>query len=236
MKPVQSLVRLLLVAAASVGAGYALSAPAGQVSSNVAATPAQSAGAMFPKDVYAETGNRLPAISRESLDDAGKKLFDVKGPADSFGPGAIRLYSLPVEVHMEAVNDFLRHKSGIDPRTVELVILVVARESDSSYVWDAHEPQGLKAGLAKESIDAVRYRKSTDGLTEKDAAIINLGREVLGKHRVSSATFARAKSLFGNQELVNIASLMGDYASTTILLNTFDQHVRPNEKSLLPIP
>jgi 4-carboxymuconolactone decarboxylase len=137
---------------------------------------------------------------------------------------------------MEAVNDFLRHKSGIDPRIVELVILVVARESDSAYVWNAHEPQGLKAGLAKESIDAVRYRRPTSGLAEKDAAIIDLGREVLGKHHASSATYARAKNLFGNEGLVNIASLMSDYASTTILLNAFDQHVRPNEKSLLPIP
>ncbi len=236
MKPVRSVIGLLLVAAASVVAGYALSPPSTQVSSNVAATSARTSGGAFPKDVYADTGNRLPAIPRESLDDAGKKLFDAKGPADSFGPGAIRLYSLPVEEHMEAVNDFLRNKSGIDPRTVQLVILIVARESDSAYVWNAHEPQGLKAGLAKESIDAVRYRKPTEGLTEKDAAIIDLGREVLGKHHVSSATFARAKSLFGNQELVNIASLMGDYASTTIVLNTFDQHVRPNEKSLLPIP
>jgi 4-carboxymuconolactone decarboxylase len=137
---------------------------------------------------------------------------------------------------MGAVNDFLRHKSGIDPSLVELVILVTARESDSAYVWNAHEPQGLKAGLSKESIDAVRYRKPTTGLAEKDAAIIDLGREVLRNHHASSATAARALNLFGKQGVVNIASLMGDYASTEILLNTFDQHVRPTEKSLLPIP
>jgi hypothetical protein len=53
---------------------------------------------------------------------------------------------------------------------------------------------------------------------------------------VDSATADRAIKLFGKQGLVNIVSLMGDYASTEILLNTFDQHVRPSEKSLLPIP
>jgi len=35
---------------------------------------------------------------------------------------------------------------------------------------------------------------------------------------------------------VNIVSLMGDYASTAILLNAFDQQVRPADKPLLPIP
>jgi hypothetical protein len=29
---------------------------------------------------------------------------------------------------------------------------------------------------------------------------------------------------------------MGDYAATTMLLNVADQHVRPKDKSLLPLP
>jgi 4-carboxymuconolactone decarboxylase len=137
---------------------------------------------------------------------------------------------------MGAVNDYLRHKSGLDPRLVELAILVTARESDGEYEWTAHEPQGLKAGLSPEIIDIVRNRKPTSGLAEKDAVIIDLGRETIGKHHASSETAARALNLFGKQELVNIVSLMGDYASTAILLNAFDQHVRPTDKPLLPIP
>jgi hypothetical protein len=29
---------------------------------------------------------------------------------------------------------------------------------------------------------------------------------------------------------------MGDYVSTAVLLDTFDQHVKPADKPLLPIP
>ena len=47
-------------------------------------------------------------------------------------------------------------------------------------------------------------------------------------------TFARAVKLFGHQGVVNIASLIGDYAATAILLNVADQHVR--DVSLLPVP
>ena len=53
---------------------------------------------------------------------------------------------------------------------------------------------------------------------------------------MSSQTFARALKLFGDRQLVNIVSLMGDYVSTAVLLDTFDQHVRPTDKPLLPIP
>lgn len=228
MKPFRFWIALLLLISASVAAELTLGAQSQQSAGNAAAA--------FPKDVYSNTGNRLPAIKREDLDDAGKKLFDARGPVDSFGPGAIRMYSLPVAEHMEGMNDFLRHKSGLDPRLVELAILVTAREMDSEYVWTAHEPQGLKLGIPPATIDIVRFRKSTEGLPEKDAVLIQLGRETLGKHHASSDVAARALNLFGNQGIVNYVSLMGDYASTAILLNAFDQHVRPTDKPLLPIP
>jgi 4-carboxymuconolactone decarboxylase len=235
MRSIRVLIGLLLVIGTSIVRVRALSGRSEQATSTAASSSQRSTGT-FPKDVYADTGNRLPAVKREDLDDAGKKLFDTRAQADSFGPGGIRLYSLPVAEHMGDVNDFLRHKSGLDPRLVELAILVTARELDCEYVWTAHEPQGLKAGLQQQTIDAVKYRKSTEGLAEKDAVIINLGREVLNKHHVSSTTAARALNLYGNQGLVNLVSLVGDYASTAILLNTFDQHIRPTDKPLLPMP
>lgn len=237
MKTAHTLAGALLFLSAGFGAGHALNATADQPTQAATALPPQTYATPFPDDVYANTGNRLPAIKREDLDDAGKKLFDSRGPnTDAFGPGAIRLYSLPVADHMAAVNDYLRYKSGLDPRLVQLVILVTAREADSEYVWDAHEPQGLKAGLAPEVIDVVKYRKPTAGLAEKDAAIIDLGREDFQKHHVSAVTYARAQGLFGDKQLVEYVALMGDYAATTTLLNAFDQHIRPTDKPLLPIP
>jgi len=236
VKSFQSVICLVTAIAATVAAGRAMSGRNPQAANIAGGMSAQTPAGTFPKDVYADTGNRLPALKREDLDDTGKKLFDARGTGGAFGPGPIRLYSQPVAEYMGDVNDFLRHKSGLDPRLVELVILVTAREYDCEYVWTAHEPQGLKAGLQPEIVDVVKYRKSTDGLAEKDAVIISLGREVIGKHHVSSEVAARALNLYGKQGLVNIVALMGDYASTAILLDTFDQHVRPADKPLMPMP
>jgi 4-carboxymuconolactone decarboxylase len=196
----------------------------------------QAAAGSFPADIHAETGNRFPAIKRESLDEAGKKVYDARGVADGFGPGGIRLYSPAVAESMTNVNDYLRRKSGLEPRLVELAILVTAREMDCAYVWTAHEPAALKAGLSPQIIDAVRSRRSLGTVGEREAVIVELGRDSITKHKVASGTFARAVKLFGHRGVVDIMSLMGDYAATTILLNAADQHVRPRDKSLLPIP
>jgi len=192
------------------------------IGTTIAAGQAPSGGTL-PKDIYPETGNRFPAIKRDAV-------------PDSFGPGAIRLYSPPLAEGMTGVNDYLRRKAGLEPRLVELAILVTAREMDCEYVWTAHEPAAQKAGLQQATIDTVKYRRPVTTLGEKEAVIVQLGRDAISKHKVGSDTFARAVKQFGNQGVVNIMALMGDYAATTILLNAADQHVRPKDKSLLPIP
>ena len=235
MRSSQTLIGLLVLAF-TVATGHALSRRSEQAVSGAANQSSQASGRTLPGDIFPDTGNRFPAIKREELNEAGKKMYDARGVADGFGPGAIRLYSPPVADAMTNVNDYLRRKSGLEPRLVELAILVTAREMDSEYVWTAHEPAAQKAGLEQQIIDTVKYRRPLTTLGEKEAVIVQLGRDSIGKHKVGSDTFARAVKLFGNQGVVNIVSLMGDYAATTILLNVADQHVRPRETSLLPIP
>jgi hypothetical protein len=113
MKSFQPLIGLLLVIATSAAAGHALSGRSEQAATTAGGTSPQASGGTFPKDVYADTGNRLPAIKREAMDDAGKKLFDTRGPADAFGPGGIRLYSPPMAEQMTTfgTNPVLTHAS-----------------------------------------------------------------------------------------------------------------------------
>ena len=233
MKSFRFLASMLLLIGTSVAVGQTLARRPEQASAGADRKSLQASGGALPKDIYADTGNRFPVIKREQLDDAGKKLYDVR--TDGFGPGGIRLYSPPVAESMTGINEYLRRKSGLDPRLVELAILVTAREMDCEYVWTAHEPAALKAGLGQDIIDTVKYRKPLTEIGEKEAVIIQLGRDSIVKHKVGSETFAHAVKLFGNQGLVNFVSLMGDYAATTILLNVSDQHVRPTDKPLLPI-
>jgi len=233
MRSIQSILIALLAAGTVVAAGFALNGPSERTTLAAGGSSSQGAQQALPKDIYPETGNRFPVIKPDGLDETAKKLYDAR--VDGFGPGGIRLYSPSVAQTMSSVNDYLRRKSGLEPRIVELSILVIAREMDCEYVWTAHEPAAKKAGLDQSVIDAVKYRKALAGIGEQEAAIIQLGRETIEKHRVGSETFSHAVKLFGNQGLVNILSLMGDYASTTLLLNAADQHIRPADKPLLPL-
>jgi 4-carboxymuconolactone decarboxylase len=194
----------------------------------------------YPRDIDAESGSRLPLINRADLDEHGKKVFDENlAPGRTSlagGPASLRMYVPPIAEHLHAANQYLRNSAGLPPRLIELAILTVSRELDAQFEWSSHEPAALRAGLDQQIIDVVKYRRSLNGLGDKEAAIVQLGREALGKKKVAPETFARAEKLFGKQGVVTIACLMGEYSAASVLLTIADQHLGADQKALLPIP
>ena len=119
---------------------------------------------------------------------------------------------------------------------MELAALVTARELDQQVAWTLHELEARKQGLEAAIIDIIRYRKPATGLGEKEQVVIQIGRELIGKHRASSETYAHAVSLFGERDALDLASLMGTYAETCGILTVFNQQLPAGQKPLLRIP
>jgi len=193
----------------------------------------------LPKDVYASSRNRAPLITRDMIaSEENKAAYDgiMHGStiAGMQGPAGISLYSTKINRLTAQLNVALRLQNGLDARLSELAMIVASREADSAFEWNAHASNAPHVGLESHIVDVVRDRKPTTGLGEKEAAIIALGREAYGKHKVSPETFAAAQRLFGTETLVNLCLLMGNYMMTAGLLHAFDQQLPPGVVSTLP--
>jgi 4-carboxymuconolactone decarboxylase len=195
----------------------------------------------MPSDIDPQSGFRLPLPKRDDLDEAGKKTYD-RGTtpgatiAGLQGPAGIQLFSPKTAPHHTAINRYLRFEAGISPQVREVAILVTAREMDSQFEWVAHEPEALKEGVPQQVIDVIKYRKSTAGIDDTDALVIELGRQLWRDHKVTSETFAKAKAVFGANKLIDLVMLMGNYAGTAALLTAVDMQLHAGKKPLLPIP
>jgi alkylhydroperoxidase family enzyme len=145
---------------------------------------------------------------------------------------------------VEGVDAIRLHASGVDVRwhsplgrqLTELAILTAAREHDQPYEWSLHEMEALAVGLDPAVIDVVRHRRAVAGLAGKQAIIIEIGREIFGNHALGSGTYARALSMLGKTDLVDVVSLMGNYAATATRLTAVNQQMPPGWKQLLPLP
>jgi len=202
-------------------------------------TPTTAASTM-PSDIDPQSGFRLPLPKREDLDEAGKRAYD-RGAANPRsivglrGPAGIALYSTRTVEDRNKVNEYLRFQV-FPPDIREVAILTVAREMDSQFEWAAHDQQGRKDGVPPQVIDVIRDRKSTQGLDEKYAAIIEFGRQLFLDHKVTSAAFARLKARYEPAKLVELVMLMGNYAGTAAPLTAFDMQLPEGQKPLLPVP
>lgn len=195
----------------------------------------------LPPDIDPESGCRLPLPKREDLDEAGRKQYDhhtdpnggsIKG---LFGPGGIRLHSPKLSASLSGSSRYLRREADFSGPIRELIILMAARGMDSKFEWAAHEPEALSEGLPQAIIDVVKHRRPVDGLPEKEATIILFGRQLFEEKKVSPETFAAALRIFGRKTLVDMVALMGNYASTALLLAAFDMQLPEGPVAELPV-
>lgn len=130
----------------------------------------------------------------------------------------------------------MRWASPLGRALTELAIVTVARERDQPYEWSLHEMEAVSVGLDPAVIDVVRHHKPLKGVGDKEVAIIDVGREIVGKHKLSSETYARALKLLGESNFVDVVSLMAQYSGTATRLTAFNQQMPPQMKQLLPLP
>jgi 4-carboxymuconolactone decarboxylase len=195
-----------------------------------------------PPDIDRQSGFRLPLPKREDLDPEARAAFDEladpKGPTirGLRGPAGIRMWSPKYAVMSNPSNRYLRFESGFTPHEREVAILITARQCDSRFEWAAHEPEALKEGVPQDVIDAIKHKRPLSGLDATDALIVEFGREVFGARKVKPDTFKRLVARFGPRKVVDLVSLMGNYAATAALLTAFDMQLDEGETHLLPVP
>jgi len=196
---------------------------------------AQSAA--LPPDVDPKTYSRLPMIQRSSLDANGQRIYDFMNGGNAatprLGPINSTLYSPVVGEPFVAINQALR-KSVVGTQNFEICTLLAAWEFEQQYEWSAHEVAAQKAGVDQKTIDAIKFNRVLDGLPEKDATLVRFGRDLLRKHKVDAALYAKVVDTFGRQGMIDITVAIGDYLMTALVLNAVDQQLPPDRKALLP--
>lgn len=104
----------------------------------------------------------------------------------------------------------LWNESGLTARERELVILRVARELDSAYVWHQHGRIALSAGLPEADVRAVGAN-ALDRLDEGEAALLRYVRAYL-TGGVDDACHDRVADHYDEATIVGVGMLAGAYA------------------------
>ncbi|HWN48468.1 MAG TPA: carboxymuconolactone decarboxylase family protein [Xanthobacteraceae bacterium] len=127
--------------------------------------------------------------------------------------------------------DHLRWHSSMPLRLNEFAILITGRLWRSQVEWYAHGPLALKAGLSPTIIADLKANKRPAAMQPDEAAVYDFVMELSTRHEVSDETFARAKMLLGEQQVVDLTAVTGTYVTIAMLLAMAEEGVPPGKEA-----
>lgn len=165
-----------------------------------------------PDDIHPDSRSRLPYVKAQAGPTPGP-LYSRGLAPEGTGPGQITRHGSGLKL-LEA---------GVGRRTMALAVLVTSQAHHQTYHWTRSEAAARTDGLEASVIEVVRGTAPLTGLGEKDAALVQFGRELFRNHTVAPATYQRALKAFGERNLVDLVDLMARAVNDLTLLTAFDQ-------------
>jgi hypothetical protein len=177
-----------------------------------------------PSDIHPDSRSRLPLTRTPAATPAMPPALYSRGLApEGTGPGQIARHGAGLK-SLEA---------SVGRPLIDVAALVSARAHNQQYDWTMTEVAAQRDGVSMSVIDVIRSHKPTAGVGEKEATLIDFGRELFGRHYVTAETYARALRVFGERDLVDLVGVMAQHADDAALLTVFDQQLPAGQKPLL---
>ena len=176
----------------------------------------------LPQGYARDAGERLPLPATEAMTPQQREAAQalIAGPRKGvYGPFLPLLRSPVLLDRIAKTGEYLRFESVLDARIRELATCAVARHVSNQFEWTMHAPLALKAGVAKATIEALRVGARPKDLPPDEEAALDFTRELLQTHGVSDPAYAAALQAFGEQGVVELATLVGYFAMVSWLMN-----------------
>jgi 4-carboxymuconolactone decarboxylase len=181
--------------------------------------------------------SRLPALTRDDLDDSGQTLWDQivstrsKGVIDEDGglrgPFNPWLHAPELGRRAADLGGHLRFSTSVERRLLELAIITTGARWKAEFEWWAHVPMAREHGVSEAVIEAIG-RGETPHFERNDERIVYAVAQELGDDgHLGRQTYADAQALLGDTGLVELVTLCGYYALVSYTLNAFDIGLPP---------
>jgi 4-carboxymuconolactone decarboxylase len=176
---------------------------------------------------------RFPQLTMDQLDEKQKPLGEQIMKVSSTGIGGPYNPMLRSPVLGQRLFDlfhYLRWETSVPTKLNEFAILIIGRQWRSQVEWFAHAPIATKAGLSPAIIAELKANKRPSHMGEDEALVYDFVTELTTTRKVSDATFARAKKIFSDQQIVDLTAVSGNYVMVAMLLAMAEQSVPPDKE------
>lgn len=175
---------------------------------------------------------RLNAPDVAQMSEHQRRVYDAiaSGPRGRVrGPLAIWLNRPGLAEHAQALGQYCRYDSSLEPRLSELAILTMAAWWRSSFEWWAHHPIALKAGLDAQVAEQIRLGDTPVFGKEDESVVYRFVHALLETRQVPDALYQEAVQVLGEPRVVDLVGIAGYYTLISMTINVFE--VQPDDGS-----
>ncbi|MET8049995.1 carboxymuconolactone decarboxylase family protein [Streptosporangium sp. NPDC005286] len=115
----------------------------------------------------------------------------------------------------------------LPPRHRELAILRGAWACSAIYQWNHHYLVALSVGLTREEIDLISQDISLGPWTRHERAVLTAVDELHTESVVSDHTWETLSETYGERELIELVTLIGEYHKVSFALNSWGVPLEP---------
>jgi len=176
---------------------------------------------------------RFPQLTMDQLDAAQKPLGEQVMKVSSIGingPYNSMLRSPVLGQRLFDLFHYLRWETSVPHKLNEFAIIIIARQWRSQVEWFAHAPLAQKAGLSSEIIAELKANRRPSGMAEDKAVVYDFVTELTTTRKVSDETYAKAKRVFSDQQIVDLTAVAGNYIMVAMLLAMSETSVPPGKE------
>jgi 4-carboxymuconolactone decarboxylase len=173
---------------------------------------------------------RFAHLTMEQLNDTQRPLGEQIMKVSRVGLGGPYNPMLRSPVFGQKMFDllyYLRWQTSLPLNLNEFAILIIGRQWRSQVEWFAHAPLAIKAGLAPGIVAELKTGKRPSSMPAEEAIVYDFVTELTTTHQVSDATFASAKQLLGEQQVVDLTAVAGTYITIAMILAMSEERVSP---------
>ena len=190
-------------------------------------TTALVTAAAFALPLAAAAQERYPALNPDQMTPQQKAYVEnlAKPPrsnttASKTPPFKVYMRSPDLAAKLEAVSDYVRWGSGLEPRLTELAIMITARQWSSQWIWRGHYRAAVRGGLDASVGTDIAAGKRPEKMKADETILYNYAQEMYRDKAVSDATYAAAVKQFGEKGLIDLVATMGYYDTVAMTLIT----------------
>lgn len=165
---------------------------------------------------------RVALIGKEKAQAEAKELFE---KLEKNGSRILNLHKA-IAHSPRITRDFVRlgnsllYRAGLPAAMRELAILRIGWLTKANYEWTQHVRVALAAGVPQAQIDDIPYWRNSAAFNDSEKAVLQYTDEETMDIGVSEEAFAAIRSIFSEQQIVELTVTIGYYNMVSRILET----------------